>query len=342
MMRQVLLTIGALMALIVLITAGTTPVSPSDRVSAESNVAELLFEAGEAQPDHFLSYDEADVKRGYELIHNGRTRKANGKRSKSISKFYSCTSCHNVQREDPNLTTVDPDARLAYAMDNQLPYLQGSTFWGIVNRETWYNDDYVLKYGDLVKDAEHSLEESIQLCAEYCAQGRRLEAWEINSILAYYWTLQLKVADLDLPDEDLSRLEKARAQGNDEQVIAVLKAAYSQKSPATFSKVPDDKTEGYDYQGRPELGKAIYELSCQHCHKPYGVSDLVLDDAKYSFEWLRKNMTDHSQLSIYHIIREGTYSEKGHKEYMPLYTLEKMPHHQLEDLRSYIEQEASR
>ncbi len=51
-------------------------------------------------------------------------------------------------------------------------------------------------------------------------------------------------------------------------------------------------------------------------------------------------MTSSSKLSIYHIIREGTYSEAGHKEYMPLYPLEKLSHQQVEDLRAYIEKEA--
>ena len=313
-----------------------------DSITATSPVAQVLFDAGEEAPSHYLDYADEDVKRGYDLVHDGRTIKPGGGRSKSISKFYSCRSCHNVEREDFDLTSVRPDDRLKYAIEYQIPYLQGSTFWGIVNRETWYNDDYVLKYGDLVRKAEHSLEESIQLCAEVCAQGRRLDSWELNSILAYYWSLQLKVSDLGLSNEEIEELNSLKASDSNEQLIAKIKSKYLRKSPATFSEVPEDKSAGYGLKGRPELGKAIYELSCQHCHKPYGVSDVVLDDAKYTFQWLKKNMTDPTKLSIYHIIREGTYSEAGHKEYMPLYTLEKMPHQQLEDLRAYIEQEASK
>ncbi len=315
---------------------------PSFEISKKDHVADLLFDAGEEKPEHWLEYSEADIQRGYELIHNGRTTKANGKRSKAISKFYSCRSCHNIEREDYNLTSINQDERLEYAIKNKIPYLQGSTFWGIVNRETWYNDDYVLKYGDLVKKAEKSLVESTQLCAEVCAQGRRLEEWEVKSILAYYWSLQLKVEDLDVTNKDLDRLNELKETKQNAELITFIKSKYLQKSPATFSKIPDDKEKGYGYEGRPELGKVIYEFSCQHCHKPYGVSDVVLDNAKHTFQWLKKNMTDHSKLSIYHIIREGTYSEAGHKEYMPLYTEEKMSHQQLEDLRAYIEEEADK
>ena len=328
-----------IVAPISLLLAGFTIVFP-DKVSVEQNVAELLFEAGEQKPDHWLEYTETDVQRGHDLIHEGRTTKPNGKHSKSISKFYSCRSCHNIEREDYNLTSINQDDRLQYAIENQIPYLQGSTFWGIVNRETWYNDDYVLKYGDLVRNAEKSLIESTQLCAEVCAQGRRLDEWEVTSILAYYWSLQIKVGDLGLSSEELATVNGFKEEGRDEELIALLKSKYLQKSPATFSYIPEDKEAGYDYTGRPELGKAIYDLSCKHCHKPYGVSDLVLDDTKYTFNWLKKNITASSKLSIYHIIREGTYSEAGHKEYMPLYPLEKLSHQQLEDLRAYIEQEA--
>ena len=50
---------------------------------------------------------------------------------------------------------------------------RGTTFYGITNRETWYNDDYYKKYGDLVKPANENLVEAVQLCAMECSQGVR-------------------------------------------------------------------------------------------------------------------------------------------------------------------------
>lgn len=334
MMKSVSIVISAAFLFIV----GLSMNGPQNEITNDTSVAQLLYALGMEKPDHVVEYAEEDVQRGYELIHDGRTTKPQGGKSKPISRFYSCRSCHNIQREDFDLTQINPDERLDYAIKYKLPYLQGSTFWGIVNRETWYNDDYVLKYGDLVRKAEHSLIESTQLCAEVCAQGRRLEDWEVKSILAYYWSLEMKVGDLSLSEDEMRSANELKSSDQNQALMTLIKSKYLTKSPATFSEVPADKSKGYDgLTGRPAYGKAIYEQGCQHCHKPYGVSDLVLDDAKYTFQWMMKNIDANSELSLYEIIRKGTYSQAGHKEYMPHYTLEKMSHQQVEDLRAYFE-----
>ena len=220
-------------------------------------VAELLYSMGEPKPAHYLETSSPDlIQRGEELVTLGRTIGPDGKQSSYISKYYVCTSCHNTVREDPDLSVVDQQARLKYARDQQIPYLQGSTFWGIVNRETWYNDDYVLKYGELVKEAEKSLKASVELCATVCAQGRSLKDWEMESILAYLWSLEMTLSDLDLSEADKKRLNGSSSDGDK---IDLIKSKYLQKSPATFVDPPSDKQAGYDYEGNPELGKVIYE-----------------------------------------------------------------------------------
>lgn len=50
-----------------------------------------------------------------------------------------------------------------------------------------------------------------------------------------------------------------------------------------------------------------------------------------------KHIPENTDLSIYQIIRKGTYAEYGHKEYMPHYTLEKMSDQQIEHLREFLE-----
>ena len=90
-----------------------------------------------------------------------------------------------------------------------------------------------------------------------------------------------------------------------------------------------------------ERGKALYELSCLHCHQGGGVSGYVLDRKRLSFKHLRNNITKDSHFSLYQIIRYGTYALPGHRPYMPHYPLERMSNQQVEDLRAYIEQEAS-
>ena len=66
---------------------------------------------------------------------------------------------------------------------------------------------------------------------------------------------------------------------------------------------------------------------------------MVLDESKPTLNWLKRNITSDSDLSIYQIIRHGTYAASGHREYMPLYTQEKMSNQQVEDLRAFIELE---
>lgn len=297
-------------------------------------VYEVLFELGEQKPAHYIEQpDSALIQHGWNIVHLGKTDDPEGRDKGYVSRFYVCTSCHNTVREDPDLTTIDQDARLRWAGKKQIGYLQSSTLWGIVNRETWYNDDYVKKYGDLVLKANESLIESTQLCATVCSQGRRLTDWEMDAVLSYYWSLQLKLSDLDISESEwsvLPELERDSAKN-------LIKSKYLLKSPATFVDPPKDKMKGYDEQGRPEMGKIIFERGCQHCHRPNGESDVVLNDSKATYRWLNRHKLDNSKLSIYEIIRHGTYSEAGHREYMPHYTLEKMSNRQVEDLRAFIE-----
>jgi cytochrome c len=303
-------------------------------VTDSSNVYDVLIDLGEEKPAHYL--DGLTV----EMIDQGRQMALFGKteKSKYISKYYVCTSCHNTVREDPDLRSVDQEARLNYASEHDIPYLQASTFWGMVNHESWYNDDYVLKYGDLVVKASNSLDESIQLCATVCSQGRRLEAWEMQAMKAYLWSLQLKINDLDLSSEEMTAINEALNQnsGKDE-IKALIKSKYLSKSPATFGEVPKDKKNGFGLKGRPEKGEIIYRLGCKHCHRPRGESDVDFSDLKVTLKWLDKHKMDNTQLSLYEIIRHGTYADASHKEYMPHYTIEKMSDQQIEDLRAYIE-----
>lgn len=308
-----------------------------ERKEAPSNnyVADVLFSLGEPKPDHYVENMTPEmIQRGKELIELGRTTTPDGKKSKYLSKFFKCTSCHNTVREDPDLKIVDPDMRLAYAEEMDISYLQGSTFYGIVNRETWYNDDYVKKYGDLVKPARNSLKESIKLCAVECSQGRQVEDWEMDAILAYFWSIGLKESDINA----VQLFQNSKL--SPEERIEKIKSLYLLKSPAHFTDAPYSKEKGYEgLTGNADNGAIIYRRSCQHCHREKGESDVVLDESKPTLNWLKRNITSDSQLSIYQIIRYGTYAASGHREYMPQYTKEKMSDQQIEDLRAFIELE---
>lgn len=300
------------------------------------NLYDVLWALGEPKPPHYMEPTAEQVKQGRDIVFNGRTVDALGKKTAYVSKYYVCITCHNTVRENPDLIVSNPEKRLDYAVEHKLPFLQGSTFRGIVNREGWYNDDYIKKYGsEKIKIAHKNLRKSIQLCAIECSQGRSMKPWEIEAVLAYYWSLQWKVGDLNLSIQDWNRLNH---NSNREATRKWLKTKYLQVSPAHFYKPPEDLKKGYPNteKGNPKRGKAIYELSCLWCHDNKGVSQYILDNNPISLQSLRSNLYKNSHFSIYYIIAYGTYSLPGHRPYMPHYPIERLSKQQVEDLKSYI------
>ncbi len=305
----------------------------------DTTLQEALTQLGRQEPTHYQYHvSSMQVQQGKDFVHFGRTIDEFGKKTNYISKHFVCTHCHNVVQEDPDLSSRDPEERLEFAISQNLPFLQGTTFHGIVNRKSWYNDDYEKKYGEKVKAANKDLKKAIQLCAIECSQGRELQEWEIEAILAYFWTLQVKLGDLNLQSEDYLAFNQQRFRSvSHSQIESKLDSLFLPYSPATFGSAPADKNEGYEYTGDPERGAFIYELSCLHCHKKGGASRYELDYSTVSFRHLKNKIPDDSHFSLYQIIRYGTYAIPGHRPYMPHYPLERMSHQQVEDLRAYIE-----
>jgi mono/diheme cytochrome c family protein len=322
------------------------PADPYREVFADdAPLAEVLAQLGADahpfQPDTTLP--GVSVARGASLVHTGFAEGPDGKRASKQSANFVCTSCHNTVREDPDLRVADPEARLDYVAEQGIPFLQGTTLYGAINRRRFYNGDYQEKYGELVFAARESLREAIQLCATECAQGRPLEDWEQESVVAYLWTIGLTISDLKLSNEDKTTIENALA-GSGDQAAArkLIQSYYLDYSPATFVKPPDNRTEGYEgIIGRPERGEMIYESSCLHCHENARYAFFRLDDSKNTFQYLKKHMDRYTRYSLYQVSRYGTSPMPGKRTYMPNYTKEKMTDQQLEDLRAYIELEAS-
>lgn len=306
----------------------------------ETPLYDILIDLGEERPGHYIKPTQEQIATGEQLVKKGWAMTPDGDKGRPISKHYLCTTCHNIEREDPDLRVADPEARLPYIKEKGIPFVQGSPFWGIVNRETWYNNDYVEKYGDeKIEKAHNDLRESIQLCAVECSQGRPMGDWEIEAVLAYYWSLEYKMSDLELTEADWKKLNtESKSKDNNEALRKWLKTFYLQTSPATFFDAPASKVDGYSgLTGNAESGKDLYDLSCMWCHNAEnGVSHYVLDDSRNSFKHLDRMMFKDSHFSLYQIIAYGTYSIPGHRPYMPHYPEEKMSKQQVEDLRSYI------
>jgi len=313
-------------------------------INVESNfdqrgVQTVLEKLGEGNsPNVLIPIRKASIAHGEQLVKFGFTTNKNGAKGKKQSKHFVCTSCHNLEPEQYDLSASNAQAKLDYAIENNIPLLQGTTLYGVVNRTSFYNDDYFKKYGELTLKARHDIRNSIQLCAVECAQGRPLKDWEIESILAYLWTLELKMDDLNLSKDEISKINLASKRGtNTEDAIEKIKSKYLEKSPATFMYPPENRKEGFDLKGDPKNGEKIYQASCLYCHKNGRYSFFSLDETKYSFKYLQKHVDRYSPYSIYQVTRYGTSPMNGKKSYMPYYTKEKMSNQMIEDLRAFIQ-----
>ena len=192
-----------------------------------------------------------------------------------------------------------------------------------------------------MRPARKDLRGAIALCATECAQGRELADWEMESILAYLWTIDIKLADLNIPESSMAVIQKAvDGQGDKAAARKVLESYHLDHSPATFLLPPPDRKEGYAEAGNATRGQLIYDGSCLHCHGERRYSFFNLDDSKYSFSFLEKHFPVYTRYSTYQVVRYGTSPTPGKRAYMPHYTKERMSDQQVEDLRAYVTQRA--
>lgn len=339
MIKYISFSIIALFLLVAWETPHDTQASDIDQMSVIEALERLGISYDDKKPKYNIEGVSAEV--GESIVKLGFAPKPNGGTTGQQSKHFVCTSCHNTVQENPDLANWDPQARLEYSELRGIPYLQGTTLYGAVNRESYYNGDYEKKYGELVEPARNDIREAIHLCAVECAQGRSLDDWELESILAYLWTIDLQMSDLNISDSEKENISNA-IDGNVSQkaAIEIINSKYQKDSPAHFILPPDNRKEGSGLTGNPDNGKLIYDNSCLHCHYNGKYSFLHLDDHKLSFKHLKRNMGKYTRHSIYQVIRWGVPTKSGKSSYMPQYTEEKMSNQQLADLRAYIIQRA--
>lgn len=304
-------------------------------VEQDTKISDLLVSLGDSVPLHYIPHpDPAKVLQGKELVQKGWTTHQ-GKKSKVVSRFFVCTDCHNTLREDEHLKQPTPQGRLRYVQKHQLPFLQATTLWGSVNRETWYNDDYIKKYGDLVKPAKHNLQNAVQLCAQECSQGRELEAWELEAMVHYLNTIDVRLGDLGLNPMEERQLADPQVSGLEK--ITLLKTKYSLASRATFVEPIPAPDRALGLKGDAAIGQLVYESSCLHCHQMTNdATNFKLDDSKLTFKKLRAHLKKSTAFSVYQITRNGTKPGAGQRGYMPHYTAERLSDEQIEGLAAYI------
>ncbi len=345
-MHRIILLSFTLFAVVALVTSLSTGVNQGkiDQMDPDAySVEQVLNQLGNEPLIHSIfQVDLSKAKVGEDLIFKGFTVR-DGKKSKRISTYFVCTDCHNTTREFDDVSSESTDDRLHYAKENGLPFLPGSTLWGIYNRTSFYNNDYVKKYGELVDNARDSLSNAVQLCSKYCSSGRYIEDWELEAIMHYFKKNELHLSDINISDKDKSALfEETLSQTQKEKLAKSITDSYRQAYSATFMETMDKDVRPYGNEGNAENGKFIYEKACMFCHENKRVTYLHLDDGKLSGLFLWRNRKNYSDESIYQIVRHGTYSKAGRKQYMPHFTKEKMSDNQLNDLVAYIKQIAKK
>ncbi len=312
-------------------------------LAADAPIGDLLRALGDPPPDHWQPAEPSLAAQGEAIVLTGKGRDPFGASGRRVSAAFDCTDCHNVVREDPDLTVSDPEARLAYAQEKGLKLLPGTTLWGIVNREAWFNDDYLKKYGSLVKPANKSLRWAVQLCSAECAQGRTLADWEMDAVLAYLWTLQITVGDLELSDEALASIEAALENPDQRPAaVAAIKARYLKESPAHTGSPPDDREAGYGHAGDAARGQFIYTESCLVCHAGGGPGTYRLGSNKMSYKELLAFRAESDGRSFYQTVRHGTRPYGVPMAYMPFYTKERLSDQQLDDLLAFLKAEVAK
>ncbi len=344
LIAPLLLTGAAVTGVIVLSMLGRPPAQvpvpapAADRLFeyAEFRVSEALHDMGEPVPTWALTRPPTReaVALGRSLIHTGKAPGAAADAPRQ-SPYFTCIDCHNVTREDPVLAESNPAARLSYLARRNGALLQGSTFYGMYNKTGWYNGYWKKKYGSLVDQAQHDLRAAVQVCAQYCSQGRRFTDDELDGVIAYLWHRQYRVGELSLNEDGFRQLAAAfdRA-APDPAAAAVIRSGYLQVTPQTKGEPPADLEKGYGLDGDPKRGRLVFDLSCLHCHS--GAPDAPAPsfaDARAAAKRIIGDIGQRNEDNLYMILRNGTAQ---HRAYMPEFMTERLSDQQIADLRRYL------
>lgn len=316
----------------------------SEEIIADAaTVEQLLRTLG----DHSLDAHKPDksvagtsIEYGAELILTGKSD-GSGKagKAKPLSKSYTCASCHNVRLEDSDPAVPSPSSRLYYAQQQGMRFLPASSFYGLVNRTSFFNDEYRLRFSnEQLGPAKRKIREAIRFCNAEFNKGREIEDWEMESMLAYLWTLELKSSDLFLSKEEMMMYHMG-SRDPDKRIEALrsLKSKYLQAIPAHFSSHPEAPGTINPRKPRPEEGELIFRISCLHCHAEKKFSSIALDTSRQSrVAMMEKYFSTEKGKSLEKLIREGSDRGKGKKPYMPAYSIERLSKEQLNNLGLYL------
>lgn len=318
------------------------------RITNSTTLWDIMVKLGKIRPSTLDPTKQYSPEKGRQLLERGFAADFTGKVGKPLSSRYTCTSCHTIEREHFSASTVDAQKRLEYSDSVGVPFLPGAPLYGVVNRVMFFNDDFQTKFkGDMAATFRKAhiggLREAIQTCNQVFAKGRKMEDWEIESILSYFWTMELKMGDLRLDSADLIKVEQAVNSDKDNaRAVNILRRYYNEFYPSHLPEplAPEKRRKVSPVANSFTNGWRVYKWSCLYCHQHRRNSRFALDVNDRSFKLLKKNFEANSRYSIYDLVRYHPGSA-GNRTGMPLYTAERMSDQQLQDLRFFIIQMAN-
>jgi hypothetical protein len=343
-------TTGVVLLLLITLTTLAHQVNqsatPQLTITDETKVWTVMSGLGKVNVNALYRNPQHDVLKGEQLVTKGLTIDFQGKTTARTSPKLTCIACHTVEREHPIFGTMDPQSRLEHGDTTGIPFLPGAPFYGLVNRVAFFTDDYQSnfqhKHQQALVDGHRNIRLAIQACNKVYAKGRTLDNWEIESILAYLWTLELQMGDLKVPDTIVSVVERAISSNlNGSKAVNLMRRYYPEVYPATLASPipPSERPEVSPVLNSYKNGKRIYRLSCLHCHAGKRFSSFKLDRSQKTFKFLKKHLDSDSRYSIYDALRYSPDS-KANRLNIPHYTAQRMSDQQIQDLRFYIAQRA--
>lgn len=323
--------------------AWTSPPILSDlEITNNTKLWEVMTKLGKINVNNIHTHHH-DITKGQELITKGQTTDFHGKPSNTNAKI-NCVACHTTVKEFPSVGVIDAQKRLEHGEKSNIPFLPGTPFYGLVNRIAFFNNDYQKIFEHSNYQESHPLHaghkdirRAIQGCNHVYAKGRHLEPWEVESILAYLWTLELKIGDLQMTEADLAIVKESVLHHKDNaKAVSVLRKYYPEVYPATLpAPLPvAERSQVSASSNDFNNGKRIYKQSCLYCHENGKYSSFRLDENTKTFQMLEKNLDSDSKLSIYNALRY--VPNPKNKSNTPHYTKERMTDKQIQDLRFYI------
>ena len=91
-------------------------------LSSDDSVHDILAQLGEKEVKNLSanSLPNVSAEAGERMVLEGFSQDGNGKTYAKLGNHFVCTSCHNVVKENDDLTSIDPQQRLDYAKENNL------------------------------------------------------------------------------------------------------------------------------------------------------------------------------------------------------------------------------